>query len=124
VRDFPVSGPSYSTLHCCSPGHNADYSGPAKPAVVDDDDDAGDDVLCEPVKQIQLRHCPAVLSISIVDRTLQPLPGCLDVQQDTSSKTADMTGGHHAVICTEDQLKVQQTLYLTISSPRLHLTCL
>ena len=61
---------------------------------------------CTAVKQLQLRHCPAVLSISIVDRTLQPLPGCLDIQQDTATKTADMTGGHHAVICTEDQLKV------------------
>jgi len=63
-------------------------------------------LLCKTVKQLQLRHCPAVLSISIVDRALQPLSGCLDVQQDTSSKTADMTGGHHAVICTDDQLKV------------------
>ena len=74
---------------------------------------------CIAVKQLQLRHCPAILSISIVDRTLQPLPGCLDAQQDTSTKTADMTGGHHAVICTEDQLKVHQRLF-----PAGHFCCL
>jgi len=77
---------------------------------------------CCAVRQLQLRHCPAILSISIVDRMLQPLPGCLDVQHDTSATTADMSGGHHAVICTEDQFKVStaeilsdtSTLYLVI----------
>jgi len=56
-------------------------------------------------KEIQLQHRAAVVSVSIVDRAMQLLGSALGGQL-SGAKDLDMSGGHQAVICSEQQIKV------------------
>lgn len=62
-------------------------------------------VQCQIAKEIQLKHRAPVLSICIIDRNAQPLPGPLEVQHERA-KAADMTGSHQVLICSEEQFKM------------------
>ena len=67
-------------------------------------------------KEIRLKHGAPVIGISIVDRAFQPLPAPLAVQNE-QAKAPDMTGGHHVIIASEEQLKVREPFSLYRSEP-------
>jgi len=56
-------------------------------------------------KEIQLQHRAAVVSVAVVDRAMQLLGSALGGQL-SGAKNIDMTAGHQAVICSEQQIKV------------------
>jgi len=66
-------------------------------------------------KEIQLQHRAAVISVSVIDRAMQMLGSTLGGQL-TGAKEPDMTGGHQALICSEQQIKVRFILILQAES--------
>ena len=56
-------------------------------------------------KEIQLKHGAPVIGVSVIDRSMHPIP----TPHEGNCRAADMTGGHHVVICSEEQIKVHKT---------------
>ena len=71
----------------------------------------GDCVCMTAAKEIQLQHRAAVVSVAVIDRAMQLLGSPLGGQL-SGAKTADMSGGHQVVICSEQQIKVRVLLCL------------
>ena len=57
-------------------------------------------------KEIRLRHGAPVVGLTVIDRLHCPLPAPLEVQHERA-KAPDMTGGHHLVVCSREQIKVR-----------------
>ena len=64
-------------------------------------------------KEIQLQHRAPVISVGVIDRNAQPLPGPLEVENERA-KAADMTGNHHVVVISEEQFKVSRETTLQL----------
>jgi len=62
-------------------------------------------------KEIQLQHRAAVTTVAVIDRAMQLLGSALGGQL-AGVKDPDMSGGHHVVICSEQQIKVQTLLFV------------
>jgi len=60
-------------------------------------------------KEIHIRHGAPVVSITVVDRTLQPLKATSAVVGEDQPLSPGLTGGHRVVICTQEQLKVTRS---------------
>ena len=69
-------------------------------------------------KEIQLQHRAAVVSVAVTDRAMQLLGSALGGQL-SGAKQQDMSGSHHVVICSEQQIKVWWSRYCMFSVMRL-----
>lgn len=52
-----------------------------------------------------MKHRAPVINMAVVDSQWHPLPGAFEVEHERA-KAPDMAGGHHVVICSEEQFKV------------------
>ena len=61
-----------------------------------------------------MKHQAPVISVCVIDRCAVPLPAPFEVENECA-RPPDMSGGHAVVICSEEQLKVVDTLMISLS---------
>jgi len=71
-------------------------------------------VCCRAAKEIHMKHQAPVISVCVIDRCAVPLPAPFEVENECA-RPPDMSGGHAVVICSEEQLKVVDTLVISLS---------
>jgi len=71
-------------------------------------------VCCRAAKEIHMKHQAPVISVCVIDRCAVPLPAPFEVENECA-RPPDMSGGHAVVICSEEQLKVVDTLMISLS---------
>ncbi|XP_041364790.1 lethal(2) giant larvae protein homolog 1-like isoform X2 [Gigantopelta aegis] len=72
--------------------------------TVPSDNRSTQEVTCTLAKEIKLKHRAPVISLAITDGRARVLPDALEVQHERA-KAPDMSGPHHVIIISEEQLK-------------------